>query len=208
MRLFISFLAASALAGTVPLVSSPVVTHIVPGAPAVSDRAQMVAVHGKEFMRGLTFYVTSPEGATADYSGSAIQAQTDTSFQVSLVFGTAGKYQLVVTNKDGGTSDPFVVDVQPGQPRADAPVISGVAPPEPTKHPEPQLLRVAGQRFESGLRAILTDPIGTEMLEIEVGRVTPTSFDLRARLAQDGTYELVVRNASGAVSNVFQFTVR
>jgi hypothetical protein len=159
-------------------------------------------------MPDLTLYVTSPDGAATHYSGAAIQARTEMTFQAALVFPTPGRYQLVVTNTDGGTSPPFTVEARATQAKVEGPVISSITPAEPAKLPEAQALRVDGQRFEAGLRAIVTDPVGTEIPEVEVSKITAGSFELRVRLAQAGTYEVVVSNPSGAVSNVFQLTVR
>lgn len=208
MQVHIPFVAASVLALAVTTSSTPVVTHVAPATPAVSARAQVLSIHGKEFMAGLTLAVTTPEGQTDTFTGSAIQARTETSFQVSLMFATPGRYQFVVTNTDGGTSEPFALEVAARKTSPAAPVIERVTPSEPTAHPEPQLLRVDGQRFESGLRAIVTDETGAELPEVSVTKVTPRSFELRVRLDKAARYELVVNNPSGAVSNVVTITVR
>ena len=92
--------------------------------------------------------------------------------------------------------------------RADAPAIERIEPPEPTRQAEIQMLRVIGQRFANGLQAVLTDPTGADVTDVQVTKVTQTSFELSARLDKAGDYSLVVTNPSGAVSNVARIPVR
>ena len=187
--------------------STPVVTSIAPPQPAPDNQARTITVNGRDFQPKLILTVTTPEGGSMQYKGDAIQSQRESSFQVAVMFATPGKYSLVVTNPDGGMSDPFVVDVRAEQ-KPPTPVIDRVLPEEIMKHQEAQELTVQGQRFAPGLRVIVTDPLGTEVLDPVVREVTPTSFTLSVKLETAGPYNLVVTNPSGAASNVATILVK
>jgi hypothetical protein len=203
-------LGAAALAATlgIALSSTPAITNVNPAAPAPSTRPQIVNVAGRDFMPGLTLAVKDPGGSTNVLQGDAVRAQTPTSFQVTLTLLEPGTYSLVVTNTDGGISPPFALAVKPHRPPADAPVIEKIAPSEPTKRQDAQLLVIHGQRFAAGLRAIVTDPMGADVPEATAAKVTPNSFELSVKLEHAGEYTLVVSNPSGATSNVFRILVR
>ena len=186
---------------------APEISGVTPAAPARSSKPQTLTVNGKNFMMGLTLTVTRPDGQSTAFKDADIQARRETSFQISMLIDQAGAYSLVVTNRDGGTSEPFVLKVD--QPRAaDSPSIERIEPAEPTRQVELQTLRILGQRFASGLQAILTDPAGADVTDVQVTKVTQTSFELSARLDKAGDYSLVVTNPSGAVSNVARIPVR
>ena len=200
--------AAQPAAGPDAARSTPVILSVDPSSPAPRSAAQRVTITGEDFLPGLTFAVTGPDGQTTVHQGGDILSRTDTSFAVMLMLAVEGTYTFKVTNTDGGVSEPFTVEVQKAASDPPAPVISGVTPSEPEHQPEPQVLRVSGQHFERGLRAIVTNPIGEEIVDVTVGRITPTSFELTVLLASAGNVELVVSNPSGAVSNVWTITVR
>jgi hypothetical protein len=186
---------------------APEISAIAPAAPARSNKPQTLTINGKNFQMGLTLNVTQPSGQSLTFRDGDIQARRDTSFQISMLIDQAGAYSFVVTNRDGGTSEPFVLKVD--QPRAaDAPAIERIEPAEPTRQVEPQTLRVLGQRFATGLQAVLTDPMGTDVTDVQLTKVTQTSFEISARLDKAGDYSLVVTNPSGAVSNVARISVR
>ena len=186
---------------------APEITGITPAAPARSSKPQTLTIAGRNFVMGLTLSVTQPNGQSLTFQGGDIQARRDTSFQISMLIDQSGAYSFVVTNRDGGTSEPFVLKVD--QPRAaDAPAIERIEPPEPARQMEPQTLRVLGQRFAAGLQAILTDPTGADVTDVQVTKITQTSFEISARLDKAGDYSLVVTNPSGAVSNVARIPVR
>lgn len=187
--------------------STPVITAVAPLTPSPSPQAQTVTVNGRDFQPKLSLTVRTPEGGTLQYKDEAIQSQRESSFEVAVIFATPGKYSLVVTNPDGGMSDPFVVEARAEQ-KPPTPVIDRVLPDQITKHQEPQELTVQGQRFAAGLRVIVTDPLGTEVLDPVVREVTPTSFKLSVKLETAGPYNLVVTNPSGAVSNVATIVVK
>src|SRR6185295_15510142 len=88
------------------------------------------------------------------------------------------------------------------------PMIQQVAPAELTKGQEPQDLTVSGLNFGPGLRAIVTDPQGTEVVSVVVRDVTPNSFKVAVLLETAGQYNLVVSNATGAVSSIVTITVK
>jgi hypothetical protein len=187
--------------------STPVVTSIAPRIAGPDNHSQNITVNGRDFQPRLALTVVTPEGGSMHYKGDAIQSQRESSFQVAVIFATAGKYSLVVTNPDGGMSNPFVVEV-PAQQKPPTPVIDRVLPEEILKNQEAQDLTVQGQRFAPGLRVIVTDPLGTEVLDPIVRELTQTSFKLNVKLETAGPYNLVVTNPSGAVSNVATFVVK
>lgn len=193
-----------ALAG--PAVSTPRIDSVAPPSPARSANPQTVTIVGDDFQAGLRLDVTTPSGAKLSVQGDGIQSRRATTFQIALVFNEVGRYELTVTNPDGGVSAPFVVEVKQSNP--DAPVITRVTPAEVVKRPEPQALQVDGSRFASGLKALVTDPSGADVPDAVVAKLTPNSFELMVKLETAGDYALVVTNPSGTVSNVFTILVR
>jgi hypothetical protein len=189
--------------------STPTITGVQPATPAPQNEPQRLAVSGTDFMAGLTLEVTSPAGQTTTFKGDDIMSRRTDSFAVSLVLDVAGTYVLRVTNTDGGMSNPFELEVKKGEStKPNAPVISSITPSEPIHRTEAQTLRVEGQRFEEGLRAIVTNPIGQEVGDVAITHLTPTSFDLLVTLDRAGDFELVVSNPSGGASNVAKIPVR
>ena len=201
-RTLISLALTVAVAG----VSTPRIDSVAPPAPARSSTPQTITVNGEDFQAGLRLDVTTPSGEKQTVQGDGILSRRTTSFQAAIVFSAVGRYELVVSNPDGGVSPPFVVEVK--QQAADAPVISKVTPGEVSKKPEPQALQVEGSGFSTGLRAVVTDPAGADVAEPVVAKLTPNSFELMVKLELSGDYSLVVTNPSGAVSNVYRIVVR
>jgi hypothetical protein len=155
----------------------------------------------------LTLEVRNPAGQSVVIPAREIRARTNTNFEVAATLATPGTYSLVVTNTDGGISPPFAIEVKRAE-KKDGPMILKITPADPTKRNEPQALNVEGSGFVSGLRVIVTDPMGMEVTEATVGKVTPNSFELVVRLQHAGEYGIVVNNPSGAVSDVFRLLVR
>jgi hypothetical protein len=189
------------------LASTPVITQVLPAVPSPGDEPQTLSLHGSDFLPGLELEVMNPSGATEVYSGDRVVRHDATRVDVTLLIPAEGRYSFVVRNRDGGVSQPFNVAVKATKEPA-APVISQVTPANIRPHPEPQTLRVEGRRFETGLRAIVTDPVGTEIGDVQVRNLTPTAFELILRLTEPGDYGLSVSNPSGTVSNVYQLTVQ
>jgi hypothetical protein len=187
--------------------SNPVISRVMPNEVSVGKVPQTMTVTGQDFQARLVLSVKTPEGAVNEYKDDLIVQRTETSFRVTLVFPTQGKYAFVVTNPDGGTSEPFLLDVRvPAKPAT--PLIETILPEQITKGPEPQNIKVTGQRFGPGLKAIVTDPMGMEVLDPLVRDQTPTSFTLNVRLETAGTYNLVVSTSAGASSNIATIVVR
>ena len=193
---------------TAAMLSTPIINNVAPAAPMPSTKPQLLTIAGQDFMPRLTLTVTEPGGNSNVLQGDAIRARTDSSFQVALVLSLAGTYQLVVTNTDGGISPPFAIGVKGGAPATDVPIVDKIDPSEPTKRQDAQPLMVHGQKFSSGLRALVTDPMGSDVTELTVAKVTPNSFELTVRLEHSGEYTLVVSNPSGAASKPQRFLVR
>ena len=185
---------------------APRIDTVAPASPARSNSPQTITVTGEDFQSGLRLDVTTPSGEKQVVQGDAILSRRPTSFQASLVFAAEGRYELVVTNPNGEASSPYAVEVKVRS--ADAPVIARVTPAETAKRAEPQALQVEGSRFNSGLKAIVTDPAGADVTDAVVSKLTPNSFELMVKLDQAGDYSIVVVNPSGTTSNVFKVLVR
>ena len=187
--------------------STPIINNVDPATPAPTTKSQVLTITGQEFMAGLTLTVSEPEGNKTVIQGKAITNQTASSFQVPVMLAKEGTYSLVVTNTDGGISPPFALAVK-GRVAPQGPVIEKITPAEPTKRQDAQPLLVEGQQFSAGLRAVMTDPMGADVTDIQVGKVTPNSFELTVRLEHSGEYTLVVTNPSGAVSSPRRILVK
>jgi hypothetical protein len=201
-----SILAAAALAFALAH-STPIIQNVDPSAPGPNTKPQILTIAGQDFMSGLTLTVSEPAGNKTVIQGKEITNQTATSFQATVLMPQEGTYSLVVTNTDGGISPPFAVGVKKSA-QAQGPAIEKITPAEPTKRQDAQPLLVEGQRFSAGLRAVVTDPMGADVTELQVGKVTPNSFELTVRLEHPGEYTMVVTNPSGAVSNTKRFLVK
>jgi len=187
--------------------STPVIMTVVPAAPAPARDPQMLQITGKDFQPRLKLIITTPGGGTIELKDDAIQQLRDSSFQASALLATAGKYSLVVTNPDGGVSAPFVLEAR-AVVKLPTPIIQRIMPEGLTKNAEAQNLTVEGQNFGPGLHVTVTDPLGVEVPDPVVRDATTSSFKLSVKLENAGPYNLVVSNASGAVSNVAVFTVK
>lgn len=187
--------------------STPLISGVTPAAVAPAAKPQLLRISGQDFLAGLTLEVRNPSGQAVIIPAKEIRARTNTNFDVAVTLATAGNYSLVVTNTDGGVSPPFTLVVSEPK-KQEGPVINKVTPAEPTKRNAPQALMVEGQQFVSGLRAVVTDPMGMDVSDATVGKVTPNSFEIVVKLEHAGEYSIVVTNPSGAVSNVFRVLVR
>ena len=188
--------------------STPVVSRITPAEPAIGKVPHTMTVTGQDFQPRLVLSVKTPDGAVNEYKDDLIVQRTETSFRVTLVFATAGKYAFVVTNTDGGTSEPYVLDVKAAPAKPPTPLIETILPEQISKGPDPQDLKVTGQRLGAGLKAIVTDPMGMEVLDPVIKDLTPTSFTLSVRLESAGSYNLVVSTGAGATSNIATIVVK
>jgi hypothetical protein len=187
--------------------STPVILSVAPDNPAPAKDPQTLRITGTSFLPRLTLMVTTPGGNSIELKGEAIRTQTETSFQVDLLMATAGKYSFVVTNPDGGISAPFALEVR-ALVKPPSPAIDKVQPEEVNKNQEPQELTIFGRNFGPGLRAIVTDPQGADVVNPTLRDVTPTSFKLTAKLEMAGRYNLVVSNATGTTSNIATIVVK
>lgn len=200
-------LLAAGLLVAASLASTPVISQVLPAVPSPDDEPQTLSLRGSDFLPGLEIEVMNPSGSTEVFSGDRVVRHDATRVDVTLLIPAEGRYAFIVRNRDGGVSQPFNVAVKATKEPA-APVITQVTPANLRPHPEPQTLRVEGRRFETGLRAIVTDPVGTEIGDVQVRNLTPTAFELILRLSEPGDYSLSVSNPSGGVSNVYQLAVQ
>ena len=201
----ISIAAAALLWAGLPALV-PRIDNITPTTIEASNSPQTITVVGDDFQANLRLTVIDPSGSKHVVQGDDITGRQATSFRATLVFAAAGRYELVVVNPNGEASAPFAVDVKGKS--ADAPVIARVTPSEVAKRPEPQAIQVEGSRFASGLKPIVTDPVGADVTDAVVSKLTPNSFELMVKLEQAGDYSVMVVNPSGATSNVVKVLVR
>src|SRR3990172_3572782 len=87
--------------------STPRITGIAPSSPVVGPAPQQLTVLGEGFMRGLSLTVTLPAGTTQVFKDMDVQSQEEASFRVTVALAAPGTYNFVVTNTDGGVSQPF-----------------------------------------------------------------------------------------------------
>lgn len=199
---------AVSLAVAITVFPSPRILSTSPPSPAASPAAQLVTVTGMGFLPGLTLDITTPDGAVQNYKGGAIQSMRDMSFQVSVTFATAGTYTLVVTNPDGGVSEPFPVKAGPV---ADVPVIDRITPDNVTKSGSAQSFRLDGKGFTTASVVTLIDPTGagTALGGTDVTNVTPSSMQLHLIVNATGDYTVTVSNpGGGATSNAVKISVK
>ncbi|HXT69470.1 MAG TPA: hypothetical protein VN700_06935 [Vicinamibacterales bacterium] len=200
-----TILALTALALTVVTWSEPKIQSVQPDRIAVSARVQPIVITGENFEPGLTLVVLNPAGKSTTYSGQDITGRTATTFRVSLPFDTAGAYELVAANADGGRSTPFRIDVKKG---ANAPMIERVQPDEIRRSQEAQVITIRGAGFQPGLRVTLTDPTGTVTVTDAFDRLESSIVVARLVFEISGVYGLTVANSSGESSNSISLTIR
>lgn len=195
--------------------STPRVTGIAPQTLKPGPSAQQVTVIGEGFVRGLTLTVTSPAGQSQVYKDIEVQSQEEASFRVQIVLPVAGTYQFVVTNTDGGVSQPFKFDLGGGATPAatapsTAPVIDAITPSKTSKQSQPQLLQFSGQRFVQGLVVTFNDPAGNDVRVSGNGitNLTSNSFTAAVVLTVEGEYTVTVTTPDGQVSNSASLSVR
>lgn len=186
--------------------STPAVTSVAPSAPAPTATPQRLTVNGREFQARLELMVRTPDGGSLQFKESAIQARTESSFQVDVPLVTAGSYSLVVTNPDGGISQPFTLKV--AAPPGPVPAIDRIMPDDIRRGVAPQDIKIEGRNFVSGLKVIVIDPAGNEVAGTTVRDLTATTFTLNIKLEAAGPHTIVVRNPNGTASNTATMTVR
>jgi hypothetical protein len=194
---------------TLPL-STPRITGIAPSSPVAGPAPQSLTITGEGFMRGLSVTVTTPVGTTQVFKDMDVQSQEEASFRVAVTLATPGTYNFVVTNTDGGVSQPFGFKVGTVAPAASAPVIDAVVPARVTKGTQPQVLRFDGKRFVQGLTVNVSDPAGnaTTISGSAITNVTQNAFDASIVLGVEGEYTLTVHNPDGQISNAVSLSVR
>lgn len=88
--------------------SNPSAPHIVslsPGSPKVSGTAQTLTVTGERFATGLTVTLDAPSGVWTDYSGSAINVQSSTTFTVTAMLNLVGTWDITLNNQSPNESN-------------------------------------------------------------------------------------------------------
>jgi hypothetical protein len=181
--------------------STPIVSEINPATPATSVNAQTLTISGKDFLPGLTMEVQTPDSRTLAVSGGAISVRGPESLTASVILDRPGAYLLKIINTDGGMSRPFSLQVRDTAPRTQAITIDRVVPDAPTKSDQDQTIRLEGRNLDSGISVSVTDPAGSDVPNVTVGKATSTSIDVTLLLSQRGEYVLQASNRAGATSN-------
>ncbi len=194
---------------TLPL-ATPRISGIAPSSPVAGPAPQSLTLTGEGFMRGLSVTVSTPAGTTQVFKETDVQSQEEASFRVAVTLATPGTYNFVITNPDGGISQPFGFRVGTVAPAASAPVIDSLVPSKVTKQTQPQVLHIDGKRFVQGLTITVSDPAGnvTNVSGSAITNVTQNSCDASVVLTVEGEYTVTLANPDGQVSNAVSLSVR
>jgi hypothetical protein len=90
-----------------------------------------------------------------------------------------------------------------------APVITAISPATLTASSTAQLLTFTGTGFQAGMNVALT-AVGGGINQLSGGLISvssSTSFQIDVALPNAGTYQIVVTNPNGAISNTYSFQV-
>src|SRR2546425_1018213 len=87
---FLAIVTVAAALHASPATAAPRIFEVTPGAPARGPGEQILTINGSGFKTGLALSITSPEGNTRSLSGSDIQLQRESSFQVATALTTSG----------------------------------------------------------------------------------------------------------------------
>lgn len=203
-----------ALALSAGAISTPRITGIGPQTLTPGAAVQSVTVTGEGFMKGLSLTVTNPDGATDVFKDVDVQSQEEASFRVPVRLPVAGVYAFVVTNTDGGVSQPFKFTLRATTPAPAtatmAPVIDAITPPKASKQSQPQTLRIDGKRFQQGLIVTLNDAAGnaTQVSGNAISDFTQNGFTITVMLTVEGEYTVSLVNPDGQTSNALSLSVR
>lgn len=201
-------LVCAALAWSAPILlgsAKPVISGYAPAATVSVVEMETISVFGSSFQRGLTVKVTDPAGHASVLNASRVSRVTANRFQFQSRFPSAGTYQVVVTNPDGGASDPLPLPVT----ATPQPVVSGINPASLLVGTAEQAVTVSGSGFRTGLSVFVTRPGGGNVFvsDIRVANLTASQFDMQLVLDQVGRYTLWVTDPDGAQSPLFTFPV-
>ena len=211
----LTMIAAVVTVSVSAMTSTPRITGVAPQVITASPNAQVLMVGGEGLIRGLSLAVMSPSGSTQVYSNIEVASQEGASFRLPVQFPVPGAYLLTITNTDGGTSQPFRLDVRGPGPMVGvanktAPVISTLTPSKAGKQTQPQTFNVEGQQFVQGLTVTLNDPTGDETIVSgnAINNVSSNSFTFTVILTVEGEYTVSVTNPGGSTSNSVSLSVR
>jgi hypothetical protein len=187
---------------------TPAILGTQPSQPTLSETPQLLTVLGHDFETGLVGTWSRPDGLVLSFVASDFRALSATSFQLSVTLDKVGDYQLQVKNLSGQTSSPFTVTARPAA--QGALTLVSVSPTTAVASTQQQAIVVNGTNFDSTLEAILTAPDSSQSFynSTQMAGLSSTSFGLNIIMDRVGTYSLVVRNGSNAVSNAVTIDVR
>lgn len=188
---------------------TPAIEALSPASPTTNQGDQSLAVHGDNFVPGLSVILTGPGDATSTITGTSVWDVTPTFFRVSVVLPNAGSYTMRVVNPSGQRSEPKAFTVKAPEVPA-VPTISAVDPGSPTQSSTPISLYILGTNFVEGLVVKLTRPNGetTAITGESILGTTATALKMAVTLDAAGVYSVRVVNPSGQASTSKAFTVR
>jgi hypothetical protein len=191
--------AAGALAALTA--STPIVSEINPATPSTSTEPQVLTISGKDFLAGLTVEVQTPDSRTLAIKDAGVSVRGPESLTASVILDRPGAYLVKIINTDGGMSRPFSLQVRDRTPQTQSITIDRAVPDSPNKSDQEQTIRLEGRNLDSGIGVSVTDPAGSDVPNVTVGKATSTSVDVTLLLNQRGEYVLQANNRAGATSN-------
>ena len=181
---------------TTPATNSVVpmtITQIGSTSIVASSSVQSVTITGTNFQPGLTLTVAETGGPTQTFSGTALTNFSPTSFQVAVVFATAGSYAFSVAAPGTTVSTPMTLSVRlPGV------MLSSVLPASVVSGGSVQTITVTGANFLSSV-VLTVNEIGGSVQTFsgsQLANLTATSFQVGVTFATVGTYNFTVSATS------------
>lgn len=193
----------------------PAITGFSPESPTKSSASQVVTVNGRNFVQGLTVSLTKEGGSpdaestmTAGESTIPVHNVTPTSFQMTVVLESAGRYKVRVTNPSGKRSEPRTLTVKAPEGAA-PPTITGLQPSSLQASEQSRPLYVTGTNFQPGLVVKLTRPNGNTSVigGSAITLASSTTLQVFVTLGAPGNYSLRVVNPQDQLSAPWSFTV-
>jgi pimeloyl-ACP methyl ester carboxylesterase len=185
---------------------SPSISNISPSGVCAQNGDRTFTVSGSNFQSGLTVTVFFPNGGSTTLSGTQIQFNSSTSFNMIVTLNVIGTYNFRVNNPNGTNSSNQSYTTQNCNPN-----ISSISPPSPTVGNSNQTVRVSGSNFQSGLTVTVFFPnnSGSSTLSgSQIQFISSGSFDMIVTLNVLGQYQIRVNNPNGTTSSNFEFNTQ
>ncbi len=213
-HLFAVLLGAGLLAACQPANSpepppvAPVVFGITPNPVPASSQPQSITISGSGFDAASALKLTRADSTVLVPSSSDYTINSSSTIVLQLVAELPGPWSLQVINPGGIASNVATFTV--AEASAPLPRITGLSPdPVPASFVD-QTITIVGENFSEGALPIIHRPDGSAH-PISAERIlSADAGEIRYRLDTDniaGQWTLAVRNADGATSGTWGFTV-